>query len=132
MKKLFCLTILILLLCGCSRPPEQHQLKWVTQVTADYQKGTIRLHRDYTDDEKIRPVLDYFRSLSPYGTAQSVPQEGQYAQITIHYSDGSQKVYEQTSDAFLRQNGGIWQHIDPEKGQELWLLLALTESDEIF
>ena len=132
MKKLFVFILLSILLCGCTGPSEQHQMKWVTRITADYQKGAIRLHRDFTDDEKIRPILDYFRTLSPYGTAQSLPQDGLYAQVTIYYSDGSQKVYEQQGDAFLRKNGGVWQNIDPEKGQELGLLLALSESDENF
>lgn len=132
MKKFLCLAFVCLFLCGCTRPEAPHQIKWVTRITADYQKGVIQLHRDYTNDEKIRTVLDYFRSLSPYGNEATVPQDGLYAQVTVYYSDGSQKVYEQQNDAFLRQNGGIWQNIDPEKGMELGLLLAMTESDESF
>ena len=76
MKKLFVFILVSVMLCGCVPQQEQPQIKWVTRITADYQKGSIKLHRDFTEDEKIRPVLDYFRTLSPYGTAQDLPQEG--------------------------------------------------------
>lgn len=134
MKKIMCLFLLCMLLCGCANSTQatQNQFKWVTRITAEYQKGVIRLERHYTEDEKIRPVLDYFRGLSPYGRVEAVPNDGVYALVTVYFSDGSSKVYEQQSNSYLRQNGGAWQNIDPEKGEELGLLLGLTESDENF
>lgn len=132
MKRIISFILLCLILGGCTPKTTQDQFKWVTRITADYQKGVIRLHREYTDDEKMRPVLDYFRSLSPYGKVENVPDEGAYAQVTVYFSDGSKKIYEQKSDGFIRENGGNWQNINPEKGQELGVLLGLAISDENF
>ena len=125
--------LLAALLCGCRHrlQSDQTQPRLVTGITADYQNGSIRLHRQYTTDEKMRAVLDYLRCIAPYGTLQGEPpaSQGSLVTIVLTYSDGSTKTYDQRSDQYLREAGGRWQSINAEKGRELALLLRLMESD---
>ena len=135
-KKISLLLLLVLILGGCSdvnaETPGRPRL--VTGISAVYQKGAIRLERQYSDDEKMGAVLDYLRLLKTYGPAEVDPEatDGSRIQITLRFSDGSQKVYDQWADQFLRCDGGKWEQINPEQGQELALLLGMLESDEIF
>ncbi len=131
MKRIIWTILLCAVLSGCvgREISTQNQPRVVTHITAEYNSGTIRLQRNYTNSDKMRSVLNYFRMLSPYGTAQQLPLEGNRVQITVHFSDGSSKLYEQFADTYLRQDGGTWQYIDPQAGQQLPLLLGLMESD---
>jgi len=134
LKKVFAVLVMVsMLLNGCARQGENSgsQPKLVTRITAVFDSGTIRLERSYTDSDKMRSVLTYLRCLKTYGTAQ--PQPGtagdEHATITLHYSDGTTKIYDQQGSQYLRVSGGDWKAIKPEQAQELPLLLGLMESD---
>ena len=134
MKKIMMILLICMILCGCTNQetPAQSQPKVVIQITAQYSSGVIRLQRSYTDSEKMRSVLNYFRCLSPYGSVEDPQSTESDIVVTVYFSDGSNKTYEQRDNTYLRQNDGSWQYIDPEKGQELALILGLMESDKIF
>ncbi len=134
MKKVMAAVLIVsIMLCGCSRQKENTvgQPKLVTRITAVFDSGTIRLERSYTDSDKMRSVLTYLRCLKTYGTVEpgSGMEEGDQATITLHYSDGTTKVYDQRDSQYLRVSGGDWKAIKPEQAQELPLLLGLMESD---
>ena len=134
MTKLISVVILLsMLLTGCTQAPTtaQTQPRLVTMITADYSSGVIELHRQYTDCEKMRAVLNYFRGLHPGETVPSAPAEdsGSRISVTLTYSDGSTKTYDQRADQYLRQGSGSWQTISADKGRELAMLLGLMESD---
>ena len=132
-KSAVMLMLLALLLSGCCSVNEETpgSPRLVTGVSASYQSGTIQLRREYTDGEKMRGILDYFRLVKTLGPPETDPEtvEGNRICVTVHYSDGTQRTYDQWADQFLRWDGGPWQRIQPEKAQELALLLGLTESD---
>ena len=133
MRKIALLILFSFLLCGCSsinkETPGHPNL--VTHITADYQKGALVLHREYSNSEKVRSVLNYLRLLNTYGPPEEQPEGSKVSRIriTIHFSDGEDKLYEQWADQYLRINDGPWALIDPQQGQELYLLLTMTESD---
>ena len=134
MKKTAALILLLaLVLCGCSNINEETtgQPRLVTGISAVYQKGAVRLQRQYSNNEKVRTVLNYLRLLKTYGPPETEPnsQDGSQIQITVTFSDGSQKVYDQWADQYLRSDNGPWELINPDKGQELYLLLGMMESD---
>ena len=133
-KRLLVLFLLLsTVLPGCSNRllPARTQPRLVTAITASYRNGVIELQRQYTDSEKMRAILNYFRKLELYGnTAGPESAEGSQIRVTLTYSDGTTKTYDQQADRFLRISGGNWQSISSEKGQELGLLLGLMESDE--
>ena len=132
-KTAIAVLLLAILLCGCSNVDEQvlGQPRLVTGIAATYQSGAIRLQRQYSDGDKMRSILDHLRLVKALGPAETDPEtvEGSRIQVTLSLSDGSEKVYEQRADQYLRVDGGVWQEIPPEQGQELALLLGLMESD---
>ena len=125
--------LLVLLLCGCCSIDAEipGQPKLVTEIEVTYQSGPIRMHRRYDTSDKLRAVLTYFRTLKLYGNAdtEEANLSGSEARVIVFYSDGSQKVFEQRNDQYLRTDDGPWQYIDPDQGQDLLLLLKLLESD---
>ena len=133
MKKIMVMLLLTLILCGCSNINEETpgQPKLVTGISAVYQKGAMQLVRQYSNDEKVRSVLNYLRLLKTYGPPETDPEAegGNRIRLTLTFSDGTEKVYEQWADQYLRSNGGPWQLISTEQGQELYLLLGMMESD---
>ncbi len=136
MKKWTILMMLLaILLTGCTRLDQQTPgtPRVVTGIEASFDGENLRLHRIYSDSEKLQGVLTYLRCLDLHGTPdpeEPIPQTNS-ARIVITFSDGSTKVYEQQADQFLRQDGGPWQRIDPDQAREFALLLKLMESDEI-
>ena len=127
--------ILLFTLClsGCTRleRPTEGSPRVVTRIEASFDSGTLTLHRQYSDSEKLRSVLTYIRCLKTYGKPDpdEVITAGNRGTILIFFSDGSTKTYEQRGDQFLRQDGGSWQYIYPEQAQEFPLLLGMMESD---
>ena len=118
------LTVFCLLLggCGCQSPVGQNAtaLRVVTEVSVYYQ-----------NEEKIRQVLNYLRTVDAYGTPEEDPEtaEGSEFQIYLYYSDGTRKRYRQKSDRFWQVEAGAWRMIDPKKAAELSRILSTTESD---
>lgn len=103
----------------------------VTQIHVVYQKDRIVSERKFTVDEKMQQILLYLRQISPYGIPAQDPEEvpGSVFYITLHYSDGTQKVYQQRADRFMRINGGPWKRIDPKRAVKLSQILGMMDSD---
>ena len=133
MKKWFMVILLLsLLLQGCGgRRDHTVQANVVTGITVTVQDGTQTMQRRYTSPEKMQAVLYYIRIVSSPFDAPEPPQEenGQQATITTYLADNTVKVYDQLGNGYFRQGGGTWQSIDPEKGQQLFLLVKLLPSD---
>ena len=133
--------IFVLLIClfllplgGCSRhstgdSPGAHRV--VTEIDITFEDGPIHCRRHYHDDEKMSQILTYLRQIDPYGKPQEDPAlaDGSLFQISLTYSDGSKKVYEQKADRFLRLDNGPWENIDPAKAEALGQLLGTLPSD---
>ena len=130
------LTVFCLLLggCGCQAPVGQNAtaLRVVTEVSVYYQNGPLFAQRHYRNEEKMRQVLNYLRTVDAYGTPEEDPEtaEGSEFQIYLYYSDGTRKRYRQKSDRFWQVEEGAWRMIDPKKAAELSRILSTTESDQ--
>ena len=133
MKKIGIILLALLLMTGCTRIDEQiaGRPRVVTGIDASYDSGAIRLNRQYSDSEKLRAVLMYFRCLEVYGTVApevSIPQISSI-RVTLTYSDGTAKTYDQRDGQYLRQDDGPWHYINQEQAQDLPILLGFLESD---
>ena len=120
---------------GCQRvdPNAPTRPRLVVEVRAQYEGENIHLERCYIDDEKVRAVLDYIRSLDPYGTvAENSIVADEQAWIELIFSDGTTKCYHQYGAEYLRCGDGDWQNITKERGTELPVLLGMMESDKKF
>lgn len=136
---IFCLPIILLfgcLLSGCSKAVEKPQKPLssvVTSITVNYTNGPLHALRHYTNDEKIRHILNYLRRIDAYGTPQEDPEStpGSDIHIVLSYANGLLKVYRQKSERFLKEGNAPWQRIDATRAQGLGYLLGKMESDPL-
>lgn len=134
MRKMIFFLLAALMLSGCTYhdtafPPTHSRV--VLQIDVDYHFGALSHSRSYRDNEKMREVLTYLRSLQPHGIPEENPEQayGSWFLITLTYSDGSHKTYLQKANRYLLEDGGVWKKIDPKKGALLGDILAQTPSD---
>lgn len=128
----FIFFLMVPLLMGCTREPEvPTAYRVVSQIHIRYQNNSIYQFWHFNSDEKMEAVLTYLRILDPYGTPEVDPETvtGCDFLITLVYSDGSNKIYQQRSDRFLRIGDGPWRRIDPDTALQLSQLLGVLTSD---
>ena len=134
LKIIYAILPLLLLFSGCCPILRQHDdaaYRVVTQVRILYQHGNMETQRDFFREENIRHILEYLRYIDPYGIPREDPElaQGRNFTITLIYSDGSQHIYQQRADQYLRKDGGKWQRIDPQKALILSGLYTMMPSD---
>lgn len=126
--------ILPLMLAGCCRifwqeKPKPYRV--IVQVSIVYENKTLQTQRNFHDEENIRHILDYLRYVDPYGIPREDPElvQGRSYYITLIYSDGSERIYEQRADQYMRIDGGDWKRIDPQRALYLSGLFSMMPSD---
>lgn len=137
LKKFFCWSIplaVLFLLSGCCRilhPRNSSPYRVITEIQVVYENGSLETQRQIFQEVKMRPILDYLRYLDPYGIPREDPEQaiGSDCCITLHYSDGSQRIYRQRADRYMRVDDGPWTRIDETKAMELKMLLWVIPSD---
>ena len=134
-QKLFALIMIFcfLMSTGCTSDHSNStgEYRVVTQIDIVYHKTPIVSEGSYTDPEKMQKILYYLRKISPYGTPSDDPEQavGSDFYITLHYSDDTQKTYQQRDDRFMRVNNGPWKRIDPKRAVMLSRILGTLDSD---
>lgn len=133
-----CLFFVIGLLCsflgGCMHfvvKPAEAPVRVVTQIHVTCDNGSICSERHYSDAEKMKHVLNYLRLIDPYGRPAVDPEiiQGSSFYIELGYSDGSKKVYRQKANRYMQVDGGEWKTINPNRAEDLSILLGQMESD---
>ena len=117
--------------CGFSNAQKPPAYRVITQISVDYQRGTLQSQWLFSTSEKMQMILDYLRGIDPYGAPSEIPEEmpGSNFQIELLYSDGSTCNYHQRADRFMRIGDGPWKRIDPQKALELSQILGQLTSD---
>ncbi len=122
---------MLLTIIGCSARKQAPLVAVVDkiEVTGNHQDEAI--HRTYTQSPKITAVLNYLRWLRPQYKADCDPEmiPGDAYTITVTLSDGTQEVYNQKTNGYLRKDTGRWENIDPAKGAMLYEIVSQIESD---
>lgn len=136
MKKLLILLLSIFCLsaAGCTgrlSPPEPPKCRVVTEVVIQVENTPEPGLCRYSDPQKMTKALNCLRRLDPWDLPDTDPEtvSGSRYHITLHFSDGSAKVYDQIAYDYLRESGGPWLEINPEHALRLPLLLAAVPSD---
>ena len=129
----------ILIFCACcfifpgctNDTPKKALCRVVTGVDITCKKEDLLIRRHYTDTKKMEAVLLYLRLLDPQGIPDSDPQTSKkdIYRITLHLSDGNQKVYRQTAHRYFSANNGSWKCIDPKKAAGLYTLMRKLPDD---
>ena len=132
-KHFLLLWLLLPLLVGCCPidEPDSAPYRVVTQIDVTYENGSIRLHRQFFQEESIRQLLDYIRYVNPYGAPKEDPEaftDRQY-KIILTYSDGSEYMYQQRSDRFFRIGDGPWLSIDPQRALYLSGIMGMMPGE---
>ncbi len=133
MKKVSVFVILICIaLSGCHKNQDgAHPFRLVTGIDVSFDNGPLHTQRHYTASAKIRSILHYLRWIDPYGSPEENPEDvpGSSIQITLTYSDGTQKHYAQKADRYFLEEGKSWLRIKPEDARILCQMLGEMESD---
>ncbi len=124
--------VLAALLVGCwvSRQPVITG-NLVTQIVVTGENTDQYIRRFYNTDEKMQLILLYIRSLGPKFTPDEDPgtQKEPMLCITMHYADGSQKIFRQKGQQYFQEGMDTWRKIDPERGRDLWWIVLHTPAD---
>lgn len=125
------LLVFCLLFTGCTGQKKEPSVRVVTQVDVTCSYGGKLLQRRYTEQEKMKPLLNYLRLLEPRGKARVDPEltRGNAYEITLHFSHGAPTVYYQRAERFLSKNRHPWQEVDSQLAGELYPILRDTPAD---
>lgn len=129
--KLFLLfSLCSFLISGCKQEKSALPLcRVVTQIDIDCRQPDVQIHRHYTDSKKMQYVLIYLRLLEPRSTTSMPAGANDIYNISIHFSDGSQRIYRQTAHRYLSRDNGPWKSIDPGSAAGLYTLMRKLPSD---
>lgn len=136
LKKSICLAwlFLSLLLVSCCpflcRKPI-HGYRVITQVQIEYRNQTRRDFWQFYNENSIQVILGYLRHIDPYGRPHEDPDTvaGRTYSIRVIYSDGTQHLYEQHADRYMRMDGGQWKRIEHQTALYLSGLLGMMSSE---
>ena len=126
---LFCFTSIIM--SGCLAKHSPPLTKVVTQVDISCELEDTTISRHYTDTRKMEYVLLYLRLLKRRGKPDTEPDtlNKDTYEITVGYSDGTQKTYRQKAHQYFSEGSGAWQLIDPAQAAGLYKLMEHLPSD---
>lgn len=135
MRRFILLLLLMYLLSGCTyyAPPGQsHSSRVVTSIDVTASENGQLLHYRYTEQQKMGAILNYLRQLDPDVLKPITPDtfRTDAYEIRIQFSDGSQTVYHQIYDQYLKKDNGQWHRIDRIQGSMLQPLLTSLPSDD--
>ncbi|MBE6933961.1 MAG: hypothetical protein E7462_02765 [Ruminococcaceae bacterium] len=136
LRGLLVITATLFLLTGCCRihtAPNERPYRIVRCVQLFYAEDAVQSQRQYFHPEKLQQITDYLRFIRPYGTPSENPDtvQGRFFRITLCYSDGSCRIYEQKAERFMRIDGGAWKRIDPKLAQQLYFLWKNLSEDPL-
>ena len=131
-KFLFLTCFAAFFLFGCQKQDQPRpRCRVVTQIDIVCQDQEQTVQRHYTDEEKMRAVLLYLRLLRVGRPAEIDPDTitADVYQITVHLSDGTQKVYSLKDHRFFKKETGGWLSIPPQQAADLYRLIWFYDSD---
>ena len=126
---------LLFMFSGCHQAetakPTRPLCTYITQIDVFYQQSGQKMHLQFTEDEKIEPILHYLRLLKYYGDAETAPGLSDTVEykLLLTASDGTQRLYRQKGDAYLSWDDAAWQALDPQQAQLLAPLLRLLSAE---
>lgn len=129
------LILMVALCCGCARqdPVDKPLCRVVTHINITREQAGGTVSRSYTASESMSAILQYLRTLKPYGSPEANPDEaaGSHYQIVLEYSDGTSHSYRQIDSTLFQDSSGKWKLIDEQAGNQLQLLFEELPAQQI-
>lgn len=130
-KYLMLPVLLLLCLPGAMARRQGPSLPVVDRVEVDCRQGAVHQLRRYTSGDKMSWVLNFMRLQENLGKPEEDPEAapGDVYIVTVHLSDGRERIYRQRADRYLQKDGKPWQKIDPAWGGNFYYLLQTLPAD---
>lgn len=130
---MFCFCAIMMSACRRNDTPAEPLSRVVTRVDISCYKEHMLIQRHYTDTQKMEYVLLYLRLLKSKGKPDVDPDEVQkdVYEITVHLSDGNQKIYRQKAHKYFSRESRPWELIDPEQAAGLYAIMEHLPSDTV-
>ncbi len=127
-KKVMLLLPVIFLLSGCRSAPEPAPVPIVTGIRVQCLESGATARWEYTDPQKMEPLLVYLASLHPYGIAERNPEQviGKAYRIDIFMSDGANHIYRLRADRYYSKDSAPWRLVDPKQAALLPQILEAS------
>ena len=118
-------------LSGCGRKSTS-AYRAVTAVDISFRYEDMLLQRHYTQNDKMESVLLYLRLLKPLQKV-AVPDDDMQDvyNITVRFSDGTARHYQQKAHRFVCRRENVWERIDPAQAAQLYALMRHYPSDAV-
>ena len=128
---LLCFYLFLLPGCGKKTAPKTPLCRVVTQVEITGREKDVQFYRKYTNEEKTKWLLLYLNAVDPDIRPVAPPTDPirSHYTITLTFSDGKSKVFEQASHRFFRTQARPWQAIAPDPASGLYALLRTLPGD---
>ena len=135
-KKIFaciflCFFCAVLPGCGKKAAQKTPLCRVVTQVEITGQEKDVQFYRKYTSEEKTKWLLLYLNAVDPDIRPAAPPTEPlrSHYQITLTFSDGKHKIFQQVAHRFFREESRPWRSFSPAQASGLYTLLRKLPSD---
>lgn len=132
-KRIVAICMIMTLCSGCGRRRNPAEESWpvVSMITVAAIPEDYQPHRVYTDQSKMRQILNSLRTLGQKTTPENDPEELplQGHTITLFYTDGTQKIYRTKGSRYIRILPGPWQQADSKQVSQLDALLRSLPAD---
>ena len=132
-KRIVALWMIALICTGCGRHRNPAEESWpvVAMIAVAPIPEDDQPHRVYTEQSKMRQILNSLRTLgqktTPEVDPESLPLQGHT--ITLFHTDGTQQVYRTKGGCYIQLSPNPWQQADPKKITELDALLETLPHD---
>lgn len=124
------ITLLFLFLAGC-RKADIAAHRVVTRIDVTCEAFDTYIRRCYTAEEKMQLILFHIRNIGQSFTPDVDPDtlDTPTISITVRFSDGSQKIYQQKDNRFWKEGTLPWKKINMENASGLWQTILITPGD---
>ena len=122
MIKTLAYLLLPFLMLNTSSLPNYEPPDYLISKISIHCTDTTQSQREFTDQESMRQILQYLRTVEFFDSADDPPAMDSlpFFDISLYHYTGRVTTYRQISCHYLSKNSGKPHRLDPEQGQQLY------------
>lgn len=115
---------------GCGR--SKTGLRLVDQISVQWEDSGTTVCQVFDDPDKLQLILNKIRTLGQRFSTDTNPEtlDVPSVAVSIHYTDGTQQLYQIKPDRYVRIGREPWQQANPRQVTSLRLLLLSLPGDQ--